>query len=127
MSTNHVGKGVVLLVEGEDGTIGGACMQLSDYIGAGMWVWRGKHTSIGSLSNLLLAISEQKELESIQIVSLLLVFFGAPVYISMCHSSVTLRDALYDALMLIEGRARSTYLSGAFISTSSRASLLRFL
>ena len=88
MSANHVSKGVVFLVEGEDGTIWGACMQLSDYIGAGMWVWRGKHTSIGSLSNFLLTISEQKELESIQIVSLLLVCFGAPVYISMCHSSI---------------------------------------
>lgn len=35
MSTEQIGKGVVLLVEGEDGAIGGACMHKSDDIDAG--------------------------------------------------------------------------------------------
>lgn len=70
VGTEDIGKRVVFLVERKDGTIRGACRRVLDVVGVGREMIRGKHTSVGGLGALLLAISEQEELESIGLVSL---------------------------------------------------------
>jgi hypothetical protein len=71
VGTEDVGKRVVFLVEREDGAIWGACRCKLGAVCAGQGM-RGKHTSVRGLGALLLAIGEQKELEPIQLISLLL-------------------------------------------------------
>ena len=124
MSTEHIGKSVVLLVEGENGTIGGACMssQMMPTRGSGA---ESANVRVSAVSVTFFSPSASRKSSNLSRGSVFCWYDSIPQCKYPCAVTPShVRDIFCD---VSRGEQKQAYLSGAFISAASRTSLLRFL
>jgi hypothetical protein len=128
LSTEHVGKSVVFFVEGKDRAIGGTCMDQLELpvLGGG---YAEASIRVSGVSEHFFSPSARRNSSNL---SSWLVLASMPRYLGANIRPLPLPHHLYSIRFATRPRSerganKQTHLSGAFISASSRKSLVLFL